>query len=69
MTQNWCPNGVPKLSKIVKTDVLGQPLHTGGSKVASRPLQKLILDRFWDDLGTIFDRLSNTIGVTSTCVV
>ena len=51
MTQNWSPNGVPKLSKIVKNDVLGQPLHTGGSKVAST----LLRNRFWIGFGTIWE--------------
>ena len=37
-------------AKIVKNDVLGSPLHKGGSQVASRPPPSSILDRFWDHL-------------------
>ena len=56
-------------AKIVRNDVLGSPLHKGGSQVASRPSPRSILDRFWDNVGTIVDRFSNIVGVISRCVV
>ena len=31
ITENWSPNGVPKSPKSIKNDVLGSPLHKGGS--------------------------------------
>ena len=75
--KNRCPTraktgpqmGSQSGAKIIKNDVLGSPLHKGGSRAASRPPSRSILERFWNDFGTLFDRFSNTFGVISKYVV
>ena len=59
MTQNWSQRGSQNGAKIVKNDVLEAPCFKGGSQVASRPPPGSILERFWDDFGTIFVSFSN----------
>ena len=56
-------------AKIIQNDVLRSPPHKGGSRAASRPPSRSILEVFWDDLRTNFDRFSKTFEVISRCVV
>ena len=73
ITENWSPNGVPTWPKIIKNNVLGSPLHKGGSEMASRHPPKSILESFCDDSWNIFDRFLNlrgpaAVGVALKCV-
>ena len=61
--------GSQSRAKIAKNDVLGSPLHKGGSQAASRPPSRSILEVFWDDLRTISGGFSNTFEVYFRCVV
>ena len=46
--------GVPNGSKIIKNEVLDQPLFDKCSQMVPRAPPGLILEGFWDDFGTIF---------------
>ena len=48
------PKGSQKGPKIVKNDVLERPLIKKSSQIAPRPPPASILERFWDDFGTMF---------------
>ena len=54
MTPNWSQRGSQNGAKIIKNEVLEASRFKGGSQVASRPPPASILERFWDDFGTIF---------------
>ena len=57
MSPNWSQRGSQNGAKIIKNDILGTPLHKGGSQVASIPPPNSVLDRFWDRLFQIIQRI------------
>ena len=53
MSPQWSQRGSQNGAKIVKNEVLEAPCFKGGSQVASRAPLGLILERFWDHVGTM----------------
>ena len=69
MTPNWSQRGSQNGAKMVQSEVLEAPCFKGGSQEASRPPPGLILERFWDNFGTISVSFSEICWVIFACVL
>ena len=69
MTPNWSQMGSQNGAKIIKHEVLEAPSFKGGSQVASRRPPGSILERFWDNFGTMLIIFLNNFLLIYACAL